>query len=176
MTDSSLAAGGDYTYKVTFDLGGFDPATAVLQGGWATDNAGNDIKLNGTSTGLANSVQFPSLTPFLINSGFQGGVNKLEFLLNNSDAVMGFTGLRVENLRLGARHLGVESPKLSIARQGATVVVSWPTSAAGYNLFRNANLSSTGWTAVSDPVVVVGGNKQVTLPADGSGAFLRLQK
>jgi len=78
------AAGGDYTYELTFDLTGFDPATAVLLGGWATDNLGTDLKLNGTSTSLQNGNQFSSLTSFTVSSGFQTGVNKLEFLVNNA--------------------------------------------------------------------------------------------
>ena len=89
--------GGDYIYRTLVDLTGFDPATVVLTGGWATDNEGLDIIVNGVSTGLRNTTGFPALTPFTISSGLLAGVNKIEFKLNNASA--GYTGLRVDNVR-----------------------------------------------------------------------------
>src|SRR5262245_3765061 len=40
-------AEGNYTYETTFDLTGFDPATANITGRWSVDNTGTDIVLNG---------------------------------------------------------------------------------------------------------------------------------
>jgi hypothetical protein len=98
------AAGGDYTYRTTFDLTGFIPATAQLSGRWATDNAGVDIFLNGISTG--NQLPFGSgpfsyevLTSFVISNGFVPGVNTLDFSVNNfidSSGSPNPTGLIVE--------------------------------------------------------------------------------
>lgn len=95
--ETSAAAGGDYTYRLTFSLAGLDPATARVTGGWATDNAGLDILVNGVSTGLGNTVQFTGLTPFSIASGFVAGLNILDFKVNNASA--GYTGLRIEQIR-----------------------------------------------------------------------------
>ena len=37
---------GEYVYRTTFDLTGFDPATVSVSGMWAADDAGG-IRLNG---------------------------------------------------------------------------------------------------------------------------------
>jgi len=99
--NTSASAGGDYTYRMTFDLTGFDPATAFIEGNWASDNVGNDILINGTSTGNTNTGNFGVLTSFRIESdNFLSGLNTIEFVLNNSAA--GYTGLRVEGIHGGA--------------------------------------------------------------------------
>ncbi len=92
--DTTGAAGGDYTYQLTFDLTNFDPTTASITGNWATDNGGVDILINGISTGNANTIQFTAYTPFSITNGFIDGLNTIDFEVNN--ASVGWTGLRVE--------------------------------------------------------------------------------
>ncbi len=174
--ETSGAAGGDYTYKTTFDLTGFDPSTAVLLGSWATDNLGTDLKLNGTSTGLLNGTQFAALTSFTITSGFQAGVNTLEFSVNNSDAVAGYTGLRVENLRLGANLAGSTAPKLGVQLSGKDVVISWPASATGYKLFATPALGSASWTEVTTATTPAGDQLTVKITAPTGQQFYRLQK
>jgi hypothetical protein len=89
--------GGNYTYRTTIDLTGFDPTDVVIAGVWATDNAGGDIRINGQSTGQANTDQFVAFTPFTITSGFTAGINTIDFELNNS--AIGYTGLRVDRIR-----------------------------------------------------------------------------
>src|SRR5205823_3401283 len=89
----------NYWYETTFDLTGLNPATAVIMGQWATDNAGIDILINGVRTKQANSQQFTAWTSFLINSGFVAGMNTVTFELNNGAGESGSdgpTGLRVE--------------------------------------------------------------------------------
>lgn len=90
------AAAGDGTYsliyRTTFDLTGFDAATAAIAGRWATDNFGTDIKLNGVSTSQT-SATFSSFSNFTLNSGFVAGLNTIDFLWNNAG---GPGGLRVE--------------------------------------------------------------------------------
>jgi hypothetical protein len=96
--------GSDYTYRLSVDLTGFDPSTIVITGGWATDNLGVQIRVNGQDTGLSNSAQFGSLTAFTLDSSnatFVPGINTIDFVVNNSS--LGYTALRVDNLRgLGA--------------------------------------------------------------------------
>ena len=174
--ETSGAAGGDYTYQTTFDLTGFDPNTVVLLGGWATDNLGTDIKLNGNSTGLLNGTQFGALTPFTITTGFQAGVNTLEFLVNNSDAVAGYTGLRVENLRIGANIAGGTAPKLGVQLSGKDVVVSWPASATGYKLFGTPALGAATWSEVTTATTPAGDQLTVKITAPSGQQFYRLQK
>lgn len=172
--DTVEAAGGDYTYEFSFDLTGFDPASVVLQGSWATDNTGQDILLNGTSTGLQNTAQFAALTPFTITSGFQSGVNTLEFSINN--ASLGYTGLRIENLRVGALPGGAAGPALTIERLDQNLRVAWPAAQTGFILKSAGSLPAPAWTEVNAPVVVEGDENVVTLPIEESVLFLRLEK
>ena len=92
--NDSDATGPDiyYTYRTTFNLSGFDPATASLTGQWSADNGGSDILLNGFSTGNTAGA-FNSWSSFTISSGFTAGVNTLDFIVGNGG---GSTGLRVE--------------------------------------------------------------------------------
>ena len=99
--DTEESAGGDYTYRISFDLKGLDASTAFIEGSWSTDNAGLDILLNGASLGLTNPAQFGNLTAFAIaDAPFISGMNTLDFVLNNAGA--GTTALRVDGLRGGA--------------------------------------------------------------------------
>jgi hypothetical protein len=86
-------APGTYIYRTTFDLTGFNPASAVLTGTLSGDDDAT-VTLNGTSLGLMSPVGgWTSFSPFTISSGFIAGVNTLSFRLMN---VGGPTGLRVE--------------------------------------------------------------------------------
>lgn len=92
--------GGNYTvdYQTTFDLTGLNPATAVITGDWSTDNLGNDILINGHSTGLTSSG-FASFTHFDLSpfqNDFQAGVNTLDFVWTNQSNV---GGIDVQNLQ-----------------------------------------------------------------------------
>ena len=87
---------GDYTYRLSFDLTGFDPATVVLSGKWGVDNSGT-ILLNGVS--VASTSSYNPLAAFSITSGFVAGVNHLDFVVNNWIAGgANPTALRVANL------------------------------------------------------------------------------
>ena len=86
---------GFYNYRTTVNV----PANAILStvmisGLWGTDDPGNDILINGSSTGQV-SAGFTSLVPFAINSGFVFGLNTIDFLLFNAG---GPTGLRVDQI------------------------------------------------------------------------------
>jgi len=69
------------------------------------------------------------------------------------------------------------SPSLAIQRLGDVIVLSWPESAAAFQL-ESTPLVGPGavWTPVTEPVVVGGGLATVTLPLTTSGnAFYRLR-
>src|SRR5262249_39906541 len=96
--NTSASAVGVYTYRVTIDLTGLDPSTARIIGRWAVDNTGNDILVNGVSTGNPQSPGFTAYTPFVLassNATFVAGMNTIDFVVENVQAV-GYTGLRVE--------------------------------------------------------------------------------
>jgi hypothetical protein len=86
---------GNYIYRTAFLLDTQDPATVLLQGKWAMDNLGLDIRLNGVSMGLSNNTGFGSFGSFTINSGFVAGSNTLDFIISNAPPP-GPTAMRVE--------------------------------------------------------------------------------
>jgi hypothetical protein len=87
---------GTYSWTLSFNLTGYDPASASFAGRWAADNYGV-VKLNGTQIGSAGG--FANWSSFAANSGFNAGVNTLEFLVTNTRLASGNpTGLRVEYL------------------------------------------------------------------------------
>lgn len=111
-TDTAGAAGipsadgegeGVYVYRTQLDLTGFDPASIVITGSWATDNGGTAIRVNGTVVaGVVNDtgVTYGGLKAFTLNASnatFISGINNLDFVVRN-DAV-GLTGLRVDGLK-----------------------------------------------------------------------------
>jgi hypothetical protein len=120
------AAGGDYTYRLEFDLTGLDPSTAIITGQWSTDNGGTDILINGTPTGNANTAQFASYTAFTISSGFVESLNTLDFVVNNS--AVGYTGLRVEisgtAVPPGEPPVIATQPRSQIVAEGQSVTFS----------------------------------------------------
>jgi hypothetical protein len=76
---------GDYIFRTTFDLTGFDFASAAITGGWSTDNAGLDIRLNGVSKGFSHGSNFSvGFFAFSLTSGFQAGINTIDFVVNNA--------------------------------------------------------------------------------------------
>jgi len=81
--------------RLTFDLTGLNASTAQISGFWSTDNQGNDILINGTSTGNF-SPSFTALTPFSISGGFVAGINTLDFRVQDFGAP---SGLLVQGLR-----------------------------------------------------------------------------
>jgi hypothetical protein len=87
---------GNYDYQVSFSLAGFNPSTASITGGWSSDNNGVAILLNGVNSGNPGTsfTQFSiGFAPFSITSGFQAGINTLDFIVYNGG---GPTALRVE--------------------------------------------------------------------------------
>src|SRR5205085_821526 len=68
--DVNSAIGGDYTYRTTFDLTGFNPAGARITGLWSADDTGLEILLNGVSMGVFGNPTYTGFAPFSLNSGF----------------------------------------------------------------------------------------------------------
>lgn len=108
--DQGNSAPGDYTFRTTFDLTGFDPGNAVITGRWSVDNSGVDIILNGESLGITNGGGFTSWSEFIIDSGFVDGENVLEFIVNNAGDAVNPAGFRVE--MRGTVQVADEAPRL----------------------------------------------------------------
>ncbi|NGZ84906.1 PEPxxWA-CTERM sorting domain-containing protein [Duganella aceris] len=85
---------GSYTYSLSFDLTGYNAASAAFTGRLAADNS-VVIKLNNQT--ISNASGFTDWTSFSANSGFVSGVNTLDFVVSNWAQNGGNpTGLRVE--------------------------------------------------------------------------------
>jgi hypothetical protein len=96
-TSFDPSANGTYSWKLSFDLSGFNAATANFSGRFAADNSAV-VKLNGVQVGTAGG--FSSFSSFNANSGFYSGLNTLEFVVTNLAQGSGNpTGLRVEFLQ-----------------------------------------------------------------------------
>lgn len=95
LTSFDPTTPGLYTYSTSFDLSGFDPATASFAGRFAADNTVDAILLNGTQIGSGGS--FSDWSAFAASTGFVPGLNTLEFVVRNFARDGGNpTGLRVE--------------------------------------------------------------------------------
>lgn len=85
--DGSDVVGSTYTFRLTFDLTGLNPATASISGSWAVDNFGS-INLNGSpaigsgvlSLSDSSGDNFQFFHDFTITGGFVAGINTLDFL------------------------------------------------------------------------------------------------
>ncbi|MFO0157450.1 MAG: putative Ig domain-containing protein, partial [bacterium] len=81
---------GSYTYRTTFNLAGFNPATAVINGQWAVDNGLTSILINGASVPFSPPGSYSGFSSFTISSGFVAGGNTLDFTISDSGCPNGF--------------------------------------------------------------------------------------
>src|SRR5262249_43592768 len=126
--DPTSPAGGDYVYRTTIDLTGYDPASVVVSGKYASDNSVK-ILVNGVDTGLSQG-DFTQYSNFSISGVFKTGINQIDFDVNNGDA-SGPTGLRVDSITaLGLKSNAPETgPTLAVSATASQTRISWPTSA-----------------------------------------------
>jgi VPDSG-CTERM motif len=123
--------GANYTFRLTFDLTGFNPASASLSGSWGVDNNGS-IMLNGSAaigTGAlsltgGNTGNFNIFHDFSITGGFVAGINTLDFVAENDG---GPGGLNVTNLMgtataTGTPDAGSTLPLLGFALAGLGIL------------------------------------------------------
>ncbi|HEY0548793.1 MAG TPA: immunoglobulin domain-containing protein, partial [Verrucomicrobiae bacterium] len=113
---------GYYFYRTAFIIDTADPAHAQINGRWASDNEGIDIRLNGVSLGISNNVSaaFIGFVPFVITNGFIAGSNTIDFVISNGPAT-GPTALRVEMAGVG-RPLAPAAPQIVNEPTGGTVL------------------------------------------------------
>ena len=85
---------GVFIFRTTFDLTGFDPKTVAIEADVMTDDALNDIRVNGVSAGVsmplaADRQNWRRFHRLPLRGPFKAGQNTLEFLVYNGSAVMG---------------------------------------------------------------------------------------
>jgi hypothetical protein len=92
---------GNYTYRTSFDLTGYDLTTVQIRMQISVDDELVDVKLNGQSTGLkvpifADGSAFMMSREMQITSGFVAGMNTLEFIVNNQNVGNNPTGIQAQ--------------------------------------------------------------------------------
>jgi hypothetical protein len=70
----------------------------------------------------------------------------------------------------------VDPPTLNASLQAGNIILSWLTSATGFNLESATNLPATIWTGVIPAPVIVSTNNFVTNTANAGQRFYRLHK
>jgi hypothetical protein len=94
----SLGIPGLYVFTVGLPVAA-DGGQPYLVGGWATDDQGADIRINGVSTGVTSTGGFGGLTMFPPEFGLgilQAGDNVIEFHVVNGGTAANSVGLRVD--------------------------------------------------------------------------------
>jgi hypothetical protein len=107
------------TFQTTFDLTGFDHLTAVINGAWATDKEGLEVRINGVNADVAPLLglvlaNFDQLHAFSITTGFVSGLNTLEFIVRDGGAPGGFRTDLSGTAEFAAVPLGGASPLFAV--------------------------------------------------------------
>lgn len=146
-TQGTGNAEGYYIYQTSFDLTGYDLSKVRIVGGWAVDNTGEDIRVNGNSTGIT-VAGFGGLSTFTLTSeqGLVAGPNTLDFVVVNAPATPNPTGLRID-LRGLLEIPQVTQPTLQATRTGDALSISWAPVTAGQTLQVTTDLQGT-WTSL----------------------------
>ncbi len=109
-------------------------------------------------------------------TNFTGGTNNF-FTLDAShltDGANGFPSAFVQGLEFVPATAPVTTPQLTIARQGGSVVLSWPLQFSSYTLQSAAVLSSNAWSAYPGPYSTNSSSIIVTNIASSGDRFFRL--
>src|SRR5262249_4332059 len=94
------------------------------------------------------------------------GTNLLAVEMHQSGGSSTDLGFNFELIGVG---YAVPPPALSIQNLGSSVRLAWPSSAVGWRLYGNADLSPSGiWTAIGTTPVDANGFKVVTLTLDSA--------
>ena len=153
-----------YTFRLTFDLTGFNPRTAVITGQWAADNEGF-ILLNGSATDIGTGVlslsgtvetHFGIFHNFALTNGFQPGTNTLEFVVTDNGIIGGFN---VEDL-VGT---AFPVPPAVLSIRCSQVEICWPSvNNNSYQLQYRSSLTADQWIDFGSPIAGDGSRKCVT--------------
>jgi len=163
------------------------------------ENAGpQTVSLSGISSGQPNELQTLNLTVHSSNVGLiptpsvdylspamtstlnftpiaqAAGSAMLTVTVEDSgDAVRGGTNRFTRSFQVRV----IPIPTLKITRSGTKVIISWPASAEGYQLYSHTDLSDGNeWSLVVNTPAVVGNDLVVELEADSAQAWFRLRK
>src|SRR5207237_2666256 len=105
------------------------------------------------------------------------GMNLLAVEVHQSSVGSSDLAFNLELTGVGYAVAPPPPPSLTIVNLGASVRLSWPSSATGWNLYSILQLTPTNsWTLVGVTPVDNNGARSVILPITAPGGFYRLQK
>lgn len=166
---SVITPGGTATTTLNFFVppivSGFDPGNGVV---------GNSVTLLGSSFTNATLVKFNGVdaTNFTVLNNSQIAVTVPTNATTGPVSVIAPGGTGVSAVAFVVDALVVAIRSLT----NSAVALSWPSSATGFVLQANMNLSTTNWVAVTNAPAVVNGKNTVTNEVTNSATFYRLRK
>jgi hypothetical protein len=99
-----------YSFRTTFDLTGFNPATALVNLQVAVDNELTNVTFNGVVTSLRYSNFNTFSSSFPLTNGFVAGTNMLDFIMSNITGSPSPGGLRVKASGTATRFVPTNTP------------------------------------------------------------------
>ena len=101
---------GRYSFRTTFDLTGFSPATALVNLQVAVDNELTNVMFNGAVASLRYSNFNAFSGSFPLTNGFVAGTNTLDFIMSNITGSPSPAGLRVKATGTATRFVPTNTP------------------------------------------------------------------
>ena len=163
LTNQALDASGIFEYP-SFFLEELDPNGQVI---WAKQFAGG----NQSSTIPSQDVQAGLAVDRSGNLGITG------FMSISNAPFDNFTLSTAGDQDVFVTRIEADLPRLNILVSDPFVLVSWPTNYAGFQLESTETLAACGsWSAITNPVAVVGDQRSVTNNLSDGVRFFRLRK
>jgi hypothetical protein len=143
-----------------------------------------DLVVKGTINGQRHGLLYqPGSANYLVDTVGIGTLTRAQLRTN----ILGGDTLTLTGVPPGSgRRMGIDRdldgvfdadvppPALQITKSGASPVLAWPYSAAGYVLESSPSLSSATWTSVTNPIAIVNGQNVTTNPPTTAARFYRL--
>jgi len=139
-------------------------------------NAGNPVNF---SLYYSQGVLSMMVTDTVAATSFSTNLNigSLPAILGTNLAYVGFTGADGGSTSVQTISDFSFLSLMDLAAQGSgtNLVLAWPNGVSLYQVQSTTDLGSPNWVNVTNPVVTVGNQNQVTVPATGAQEFYRLQ-
>ena len=161
---------------------GFEPtAGLILSGNTLFGTAplggqygfGTVFSVNTDGSGFATLYNFTAASKLDPNEAYTSGLVWSGHTLYGTEYFGGSAG---NGVVFGLLLPPAAPPELALALAGTNVVLTWPANSVAFNLQSAANLTSTNWSIVSPPPVLINGQNTVTNPISGAQMFYRLSQ
>jgi uncharacterized repeat protein (TIGR03803 family) len=169
-----FSGGSDGAYpSATLFLSGNSLYGTTLGGGASSNGVVFTVNTDGSGFGtLYNFSASSSPYPTATNSD---GASILNSVVSSGNTLYG-AAYGGGSSAYGTLFCLLIRPQLTIIPLAGSIVLNWPTNAAGFTLQSTPNLFSPVWTTNLPPPVVVNGQNTVTNPISGAQQFFRLSQ